>query len=589
VESGPLQDKAAAEQVQALFSSVTLSVLAGALLSVMLVYVIHRLGFPTPSRGLGWIAYIGVCAGSHIVLCQCYKRSDSSSVGWRYWAMWFTAISLAEGIGWGWATVGLAAGGGFEIVCLTLTATVGLAAGSIPAYSPYLPAFLALFLPATVPYALFSFFSDSEVQRLSTPMSLLFIGVVGWLGFVSNRALRQRILLKIRIEELAVDLSRQKEIAEEANRSKSRFLAAASHDLRQPVHALSLFVGALRQIPLAPDAERLVEQIDASTTAMDSLFTALLDISRLDAGIIAIHRRPFAIGPILERICLDYAGEAAAKGLNLTCVRCSAIGDSDPTLVERIVRNLLANAVRYTDSGRIVVGCRRRQGQIALQIWDTGRGIPPDKHEHVFLEYYQLGNPERDREKGLGLGLAIVRRLTNLLGCKLAMRSEPGRGSCFELSIARADGAPVALEAAPDTQINPAASGLIVVIDDERAIRVGMSSLLTGWGYEVITAGSSVEAIQLLSAHTVQQPDLLICDFRLRDGEDGIQAIERLRAEYNANLPAMLITGDLAASGLLEANGRELVLLHKPVANGKLRAAITHLIATATATATTES
>lgn len=545
----------------------------------MLVSAIYRLGFLNLSRGIGWVAYIGACAGSHIVLCWLYKRSDLSVSRWRYWAMWFTAISLAEGVGWGWATIGLATEGGFEIASLTVTAAFGLAAGSIPAYSPYLPAFLALFLPATVPYALVSFVSNSEIQRHSAPMALLFTCVVGGLGFLSNRALRQRISLKIRTEELAVDLNRQKEIAEEANRAKSSFLAAASHDLRQPVHALSLFVGALRQIPLPQNAERLVEQIDASATAMDSLFAAMLDISQLNAGVMAVRRRPFAIGPILERVCLDYVGEAAAKGITLTCVRCGAIVNSDPTLIERIARNLLANAVRYTDSGRIVVGCRRRQGRVAMQIWDTGRGIPHDKHERVFLEYYQLDNPERDREMGLGLGLAIVRRLADLLGCGLALRSEPGQGSCFELSIAQANSAATPPEVSPAVFHRTPATGLVVVLDDEHAIRAGMSSLLTGWGYEVVAAGSANEAIQLLCAHTVT-PALLICDFRLRDGENGIEAIEQLRAEYNANVPAMLITGDLAANRLLEASASGFVLLHKPVPNGKLRAAITNLIAT---------
>ena len=577
-KSSTLPNKAAAEQVKALFSSVTPSVLAGVLLSTMLVSAIRRLGFLDLSRGLCWVAYIAVCAASHIVLCGFYKRSDASLRQWRYWAIGFSAISFAEGVGWGWATVGLATDGGFEVACLTVIATLGLAAGSIPAYSPYLPAFLALFLPATVPYAFVSFFADNEVQRLSAPMALLFTGVVGGLGFLSNRALRQRIRLTIRTEALAVDLSRQKEIAEEANRVKSRFLAAASHDLRQPVHALSLVVGALRQIPVPQNAALLVEQIDASTTAMDSLFAAMLDISRLDAGVIAVRRRPFAIGPILERVCLDYAGEAAAKGIMLSCVRCGAIVHSDATLVERIARNLLSNAVRYTDSGRIVVGCRRRPGLLAMQVWDTGRGIPRDMHERVFLEYYQLGNSERDREKGLGLGLAIVRRLADLLGCGLALRSEPGRGSCFELSIAQSNGIATVPRVSPTAAPKAAATGVVVVIDDDQAIRAGMSSLLTGWGYQVIAAGCADEAILLLSEHTAQ-PDLLICDLRLRDGENGIKTIEQLRAEYSANCPAMLITGELEASRLLEAKASGLTLLHKPVSHGKLRATISHVIA----------
>ncbi|SIT40119.1 Integral membrane sensor hybrid histidine kinase [Paraburkholderia ribeironis] len=379
-------------------------------------------------------------------------------------------------------------------------------------------------------------------------------------------------------EELAIDLRRQKEIAEDASRAKSSFLAAASHDLRQPVHALSLFVGALRDMPMSPEVEHLVGQIDASTNAMDGLFTALLDISKLDAGVVEVHRRPFAIGAVLARACRDHAGEASAKGVALSCVPCSAIVDSDPILVERVIRNLVSNAVRYTDRGRIVVGCRRRGSHVAVQIWDTGRGIPPDQHERVFQEYHQLGNPERDRTKGLGLGLAIVRRVTDLLACRVTLRSEPGRGSCFEVAIERSQREPGAPEASADEVNRIAAAGLVVVVDDEQAIRAGMSSLLTGWGYEVVAAASADEAIQLLATHEVR-PDLLICDFRLRNGENGIEAIEKLRAEYNEAIPAMLITGDTAAGRLVEAyQASGLVLLHKPVPNGRLRAAMTHLI-----------
>jgi signal transduction histidine kinase/CheY-like chemotaxis protein len=378
-------------------------------------------------------------------------------------------------------------------------------------------------------------------------------------------------------EQLAVDLRCQKEIAEQASQAKSRFLAAASHDLRQPVHALSLFVGALHSVPMPPEGRRLVEQIDASTSAMDILFAALLDISKIDAGVVAVDRRAFPIDTVLERVCRDHRDDARAKGIALSHVRCRAWIDSDPTLVERIARNLVANAVRYTDAGRIVVGCRRRRGgRIALQVWDTGRGIPAAQHERVFHEYYQLGNPERDRSQGLGLGLAIVRRLTHLIGATVRLRSAPGWGSCFEVGFARAPERPAeSLDAANESDVHGA--GLVVVIDDEAAIRLGMSILLSGWGYDVVAAGSVDEAIERLAAHA-RRPGLLLCDFRLRGGETGIDAIQRLRTEYNEPIPAMLISGDTAAERLREVQASELLLLHKPVPNDRLRTAIARLI-----------
>jgi CheY-like chemotaxis protein/anti-sigma regulatory factor (Ser/Thr protein kinase) len=245
--------------------------------------------------------------------------------------------------------------------------------------------------------------------------------------------------------------------------------------------------------------------------------------------------------------------------------------------LERIVRNLVSNAVRYTPQGRVLVGARRRGTLVLVQVWDTGPGIPLDQQERVFQEYYQLANPERDRTKGLGLGLAIVRRLTALLDCRLTLRSQPGRGSCFEVAMRRAAAPP----SIPITEAEPMQSfpvhGLIVVIDDDIAIREAASRLLKGWGYDVIAAGSGEEARQRLEA-AASPPDLLICDYRLRDGENGIALIEQLRACYVTEIPAMLVTGDTAPDRLAEAQASGLLLLHKPVSNSKLRASISNLI-----------
>ena len=292
----------------------------------------------------------------------------------------------------------------------------------------------------------------------------------------------------------------------------------------------------------------------------------------------AAERRAFAIGPVLERLCRDHQEEARAKGVSLVWKRCAAIVWTDPVLIERVLRNLVSNAVRYTDRGRIVIGCRRRGAALAVQVLDTGRGIPLDQQERVFQEYYQLGNPERDRTKGLGLGLAIVRRLTNLLDCKLTVRSRPGRGSRFEVTIPLAQHrSPVDERAAPSASA-ALARGLVVVIDDEPAIRDATTSLLTGWGYDVIAVGSGDEAILRLSACPAR-PELILCDYRLRDGESGLAVTDRIRSEYNETIPAILITGDTAPDRLAEAKTSGLLLMHKPVSNGKLRAAIVNLTA----------
>jgi two-component system, sensor histidine kinase len=282
----------------------------------------------------------------------------------------------------------------------------------------------------------------------------------------------------------------------------------------------------------------------------------------------------------MDRVCRDYVEESAAKDVSLAWGACSAVVETDPVLMERILRNLVSNAVRYTDRGRILVGCRRREAAVAVQVWDTGVGIPDEQQTLVFGEFYQLGNPERDRAKGLGLGLAIVRRLTDLIGCELTLRSQPGKGSCFEVTIPLAKGPAGLEEPAPDDLQNALASRMIVVIDDETAVRDAMSGLLRAWGHRVIAAGSGDEAIQRLS-DCPTRPDLLICDYRLPGEDTGVDVIERLRSEYNSTIPAMLITGDTAPRRLVEAEASGFLLLHKPVPQSRLRAAIANLIANA--------
>jgi signal transduction histidine kinase len=521
-----------------------------------------------------WSGYIAICAGAHICLRYAYDRAKSPAADWHRWARRFTAIALAEGFGWGWAPLYLVHGG-FEVRLLAMMVVFGVAAGAISAFSAYLPAFFAIFLPATLPYTLVSLGATDPLAQASSLLMLIFIIALAILSVGTNRTLKDNVRLRIATQRMAEELTRQKEIVEQASMAKSTFLAAASHDLRQPVHALGLFVGALRAVEIPQPGRKLIEQIEASLIAMDGLFSALLDISRLDAGVVEVQKRPFEIAPFLARICRDATLDAEAKGLTVTCVHCGRGVDADPVLLERIVRNLVSNAVHYTDRGRVLVGCRRRGGQISIEVWDTGRGIAEADRERIFQEYFQVGNPERDRTKGLGLGLAIVRRLATLLDCPLTFQSVPGKGSCFSISVPSA--APDALAATDEHEMGPLATGLVLVVDDEIAIREAMASLLGGWGHQVVAVGSGDEAARQM-ADCPKKPDLIISDLRLRDHETGIDVIERMRAEYNDTIPAMLITGDTSAGRIADVQQSGLLVLHKPVPNGKLRAAIANLM-----------
>lgn len=565
------------EQIDEVFRMVIPGVAGAGLAALILAVFLAALGASDPRTASIWAACVGACAVAHTLLALGYRRADCVVRAASTWPLAFTVVAGLEGLAWGFAPVGLTPDAPFDIRFLPLAVTLGVTAGAIPAFGPWLPAFLALFLPATLPYVAANFFAPALVERASAFLMLIYVVVMGGLGVRSHRAFIEIVGLRLRSEALAEDLRRERDTADAANRAKSSFLAAASHDLRQPVHALGLFAGALLRLDLPGEARLLVERIEASAAAMDGLFNAILDISRLDAGVVEVAPRAFRVGPYLARICRDLRPEAEAKGLRLRCRSCDEVAWTDPFLLERVVRNLVSNAVRYSDRGGVLVACRRRGGRLAIQVFDTGPGIAAGDHERIFQEYVQIGNVERDRTKGLGLGLAIVRRTCAILDMPIALRSRIGRGSCFEVKMALSDEAALAEDSVAAAPGALAERSLIVVIDDEASIREAMERLLAGWGHDVIAAGSGDEAVARLASHPTR-PDLIVSDYRLRDGETGTEVIERLRSEFNETIPALIITGDTAPDRLIEARTSGLVLLHKPVPNGKLRAAMRNLM-----------
>jgi signal transduction histidine kinase len=359
-----------------------------------------------------------------------------------------------------------------------------------------------------------------------------------------------------------------------ANQAKTRFLAAASHDLRQPMHALGMFVAQLRGSVTEPRALALVDKVESAVTALQELLDALLDISRLDAGVVTSTSAEFAMQPMLTRLDRAFAPQAEEKGLRLRAVPSRLAVCSDPVLLERILINLLANAVRYTERGGIVIGCRRHGDKVRVEVWDSGAGIAPQHRESIFKEFYQVGNPERDRRKGLGLGLAIATRLARLLGSRIDLVSQPGKGSVFSIELPRG----IASESAAP-KASPVASlrGMrVLMVDDDALVRDAMASLLEQWGCEVWSAGHGAEAEAILK-QAGEMPDAIVCDYRLPDGETGIDVIHRLQAIAGTEVPAALVTGDTAPERLREANESGYALLHKPVQPAKLRLLLTHL------------
>jgi signal transduction histidine kinase/CheY-like chemotaxis protein len=383
----------------------------------------------------------------------------------------------------------------------------------------------------------------------------------------------ERLIRELQVQRQAV--ARERDRAEEANRAKSRFLASASHDLRQPLHTLSLYSAALGLRRTDDRTEQVAREIGNAIRSLGSLLDALLDISKLDAEAVRPEPSRFALAALLGRVGADFRPIAEAKGLALELEAAAPVMvETDAVLLERVVRNLVDNAIKYTAQGTVRLGVRQSAKQALLSVADTGPGIAREEQERVFEEFYQLANPERDRSRGIGLGLAIVKRLTNLLRIELRLESEPGRGTTFVLALPAADARGAASREAPSAAAaEPVAlaPGLrVLVVDDEGSVREGMRVLLESWGFAVTPASGIAEALAALGAGGT---DLIIADQRLRGGETGVELVRRARALV-PDMPALLITGDTAASLMLEAEQLGLRLLHKPVADQALRQAI---------------
>jgi signal transduction histidine kinase len=398
--------------------------------------------------------------------------------------------------------------------------------------------------------------------------------IAALLGQAVNSSRSARAAIQLRFEnadlveqlklETGIAAAAQRE-AELANTAKSKFLAAASHDLRQPIHAQGLFLEVLSRTDQTKHQQELLARARAASEASSEMLNALLDFSRIEAGVIQPQLQPFRLQPLLQKIERELAPQADAKNIVFRTRDTELVVQTDPVLLELILRNLVSNAIRYTEHGGILLGCRRRGSLALLEVWDTGIGIAPEHQSEVFREFHQLGNPERDRRKGLGLGLAIADGMARALQHELSLASKLRRGSVFRLAL------PVT--STPDIQELVLQSktrllnARLLVIDDDAIVRDGMLQLLRDWGCECDAAESIEDALALVQLNV---PDVVISDYRLREQRTGVEAIEAIRAQLGTCIPALLITGDTAPKRLREAQASGIPLLHKPVSPSKL-------------------
>ncbi len=591
--NGALGADAPADQVRALFEQ-TPAVLVGNFIGIALVTAAFW-SLAAPGRIGAWLLIAGalwLVRAAHFARYRARRDADATTL--LAWRRSWRALVLAQGAVWPlavWWFWGL--GSPFHQIALVLIA-YSYTLGSVQLLATQ-PAMFVAFIGLVLVPIIVRVASDKTQPwhwELSGILALL-LAITWLMGRTYRDALSQALLLKQRTEQLATQLRVEKAAADQArrgaeaaSRAKTQFFAAASHDLRQPLHAMGLFAEALRQ--RAPNAEvaSLVNSINQSVDALEGLFGELLDITRIDSGGVDVQPAPVRMRDLFERLRLNFEPTAFEKGLALTFHGAQRVAHTDGLLLERILRNLVSNAIRYTEDGGVLVACRPKPNdasRLRVQVWDSGIGITEASLPHVFDEFYQVQGSRPlapHMRKGLGLGLAIVKRLADLLEARLEVRSVPGRGTVFSLEV------PLGREPrtiAPPLAARSATVGLtlvsrqIVVVEDEPAVREGLVVLLQAWGATVLAYDSLDTLAAGLAAAPADTPapDLAIVDYRLPETRTGVEALAALRGHWpRARIPAIVVTGSSLGGHEDEAGANDFHLLVKPVLPGKLRAMI---------------
>lgn len=539
-----------------------------------------------------WLGVMLAISMARLAFVQAFVARNPADDEIAWWDRIYLMAVFITGIAWGAAgfllyppdntvyQVALA----FVIGGISSSATASLASRQIAVVLAVSPALLI----ASTRFL----FDGTEGHIEMGVLLLLYLAVLMNIGRAMHRQIVDALSLRFEnqnlvasLEKSVSDLEVARGVAEQSSRAKTRFLASASHDLRQPVHAMTLFVSALaRRLAEDEQSQGLIAKINRSLDSVRGLLDSLLDISKLDAGIVHVREERIELRVLLDQIVNEFSGEAEEKGLYLRSAGPMAFVDSDPVLLGQIVRNLTANAIRYTDRGGVLVAARKSGNTARIEVWDTGVGIRSEDQEDVFQEFFQLRNASSDQQGGLGLGLSIVKRTCDLLGCQMQVMSEFGKGSRFvvSLQLAADQTRHVAhLDLGAPDMVSGQHAFRVLLIEDDPLSADALKGLLESWGYEcALTDGVSgvTEAVGALG----NQVDLIISDYRLANGETGDDAANEVRSQVGEKTPVLIVTGDTGPDRLLDLRDTGFDLLHKPVQPAELRAMVRHLLASNT-------
>lgn len=572
------EDKIRQALVELLYRNSYGVVISNIVISLAAVYVL-RSGISTPWLA-GWLGTLYALTALRVFASHRFFSRPRDPRTIMRWAWLAAAFSWVSGLLWGiFGWVGFLPEAPL-LLSFTVVVLTGLVCGTVPSLSAFPPALIGSILATVLPVAARVITSGSAISAGFLFLLVSLVVINFYYCRITYRMLRETISLRLENERLVEHLQEERDRAQTADRAKTRFLAAASHDLRQPIHALSLLVSTIAvlakrgNVP-AEQARGLAGRAKSIIGNLSGLLNALLDISKLDAGIVTVTRETVCLRELFRDFREEFAAEAKQRGLKWRVVDSNLMVESDPMMLKRVLTNLVTNAFRYTKEGGVVLGCRKRAGFVEIQVWDSGPGIPDDQQAVIFEEFVQLQNPARDRTQGLGLGLAIVRRTAGLLKHPLRLVSRPGRGSMFSITIpeVRAAKAPV-----PQRETRTEAiTGGIIVVEDESDILDAMEQLLTIEGHNVYAGRSAAEAQAVHAAAALRGDatvDLIISDYRLAHGATGLEAIRSLCAYLGRSVPSIIITGDTSPSRLKEVSAGGSRILHKPISEAELSQAI---------------
>lgn len=570
------EHKIQVERIKALYKQAYSILTGGLLVAALLAFVLFKL--TENNLTLYWlVVLLGFTAFRYLMVRE-YFRGEYNDIEIIRWGWFFAVTTFISGCIWGATSILFLDPHNLIVMLVLLMTMTGITVGSSASLANFAWSYYAFAIPTLLPFVYVLILEGSVEFSVLGAMLMVFLILQLAVARRNQNTIDESIILRNENIGLIQQLRLEKDKALSESAAKTRFLAAASHDLRQPLHAMGLFLDILSEQSQESKQDSIIGKIKKSSVALENLLESLLDISRLDAGVVGIENKPFYIQSLFDVLANEFQSIALEKNLNIHFMPGSLCINSDKQAVDRILRNLVSNAIRYTEHGKVLIGCRRRSESIVVSVYDTGIGIDADKTEIIFEEFQQLNNHSRDRSKGLGLGLSIVQRLCGLLEAKLSLQSVPGKGSVFSVELPRCLSADITQ---PDYDVLDEQEGFvgkfIVIVEDEIEIREGLNLLLSGWGCEVVEL-TCVADIKNKMKHS-HQPDLILADYRLPDYETGVDVIHAIYDYYaDSDIPAVIITGDTSPERIKEAGESGFSVMHKPVSGGKLRALLNSLL-----------